>query len=116
MMGDLVIGVDCSTTAAKAVVWDAEGRSHAQGRAEFPLSTPRHGWAEQNPEDWWTATREAVRRAAQGVDSRRLVAISITHQRETFACLTEDGHSLRPAMLWLDTRAVDQVAEYGTPE
>lgn len=116
MMGDLVIGVDCSTTAAKAVVWDAQGRSHAQGRAEFPLSTPRHGWAEQNPEDWWTATREAVRRAAQGVDSRRLVAVSITHQRETFACLTEDGHSLRPAMLWLDTRAVAQVAEYGTPE
>lgn len=115
-MGDLVIGVDCSTTAAKAVVWDAQGRSHAQGRAEFTLSTPRHGWAEQNPQDWWTATREAVRRAAQGVDSRRLVAISITHQRETFACLTEDGHSLRPAMLWLDTRAVAEVAEFGTPE
>lgn len=116
MMGDLVIGIDCSTTAAKAVVWDAQGRSHAQGRAEFPLSTPRHGWAEQNPEDWWTATREAVRRAAQSVDSRRLVALSITHQRETFACLTEDGHSLRPAMLWLDTRAVAEVAEYGTAE
>jgi xylulokinase len=44
------------------------------------------------------------------------VAISITHQRETFACLTEDGHSLRPAMLWLDTRAVAEVAEFGTPE
>ena len=39
---------------------------------------------------------------------------SITHQRETFACVTEDGRPLRPAMLWLDTPGRREVAEFGT--
>ena len=114
MTGDLVIGIDSSTTASKAVVWDPQGRTVAEGRATFELSSPRPGWGEQNPEDWWTATRTAIRRAAQSVDARRIAALSITHQRETFACVTEDAHPLRPAMLWLDSRATEEVAEYGT--
>jgi xylulokinase len=112
--GDLVLGVDCSTTAAKAVVWDAGGHAVAEGRATFETSSPQQGWGEQNPEDWWTATRTAIRRAAQACDSRRIAALAVTHQRETFACVTEDGRPLRPAMLWLDLRAVDEVAEFGT--
>ena len=114
MTGDLVIGIDSSTTASKAVVWDAGGRAVAEGRATFELSSPQPGYGEQNPEDWWTATRTAIRRAAQTVDARRLAALSITHQRESFACVTEDGHALRPAMLWLDSRASKEVKEFGT--
>jgi xylulokinase len=113
--GDLVIGVDCSTTAAKAVVWDAFGHSVAEGRATFALNQPQPGWGEQNAEDWWTATRDAIRRAAQATDARRIAAVCITHQRESFACVTEDGRPLRPAMLWLDARATAEVAHYGTP-
>ncbi len=116
MTRDLVVGVDCSTTAAKAVVWDLTGRAVAEGRATFETSTPQPSWGEQNAEDWWTATRTAIRRAAQSTDARRIAALSITHQRETFACVTEDGRPLRPAMLWLDTRAVAEVADFGTPE
>ena len=114
MTRDLVIGVDCSTTAAKAVVWDLRGYAVAEGRATFETSSPQPSWGEQNAEDWWEATRTAIRRAAQSTDARRITAISITHQRETFACVTEDGQPLRPAMLWLDSRATKEVAEYGT--
>jgi xylulokinase len=114
MSRDLVIGIDSSTTATKAVVWDRTGRTIAEGRATFELSEPQPGWGEQNPEDWWTATSTAIRRAAQSVDARRVAALCITHQRESFACVTEDGHPLRPAMLWLDRRAVAEVAEFGT--
>jgi xylulokinase len=114
MPRDLVIGIDSSTTAAKAVVWDATGRAVAEGRATFELSSPQPGYGEQNPEDWWSATRTAIRRAAQSVDARRIAALSITHQRESFACVTEEGQPLRPAMLWLDSRAVAEVAEFGT--
>jgi xylulokinase len=109
-----VIGIDSSTTATKAVVWDRTGRTIAEGRATFELSEPQPGWGEQNPEDWWTATSTAIRRAAQSVDARRVAALCITHQRESFACVTEDGQPLRPAMLWLDRRAVAEVAEFGT--
>ncbi|HZB99839.1 MAG TPA: hypothetical protein VE844_00235, partial [Gammaproteobacteria bacterium] len=38
------IGIDSSTTATKAVVWDQDGRSVAEGRCAFPLTKPRPGW------------------------------------------------------------------------
>jgi xylulokinase len=52
----------------------------------------------------------------QTVDHSRIAAICITHQRETFVCLDEAGAPLRPAMLWLDTRAIAEVEEHGTAE
>ncbi|WP_119071346.1 xylulokinase [Rubrobacter indicoceani] len=111
---DYVIGIDCSTTATKAVVWDARGNAVAEGRATFDLSSPRPDWGEQNAEDWWESTKTALRRAAQVVDTRRIGAIGITHQRETFVCLNEDDHPVRPAILWLDSRAKEEVARYGS--
>ena len=114
--GDYVIGIDCSTTATKAVVWDREGNTVAEGRATFELYSPHPDWGEQNAEDWWESTRTAIARAAQVVDTSRVRAIGITHQRETFVCLNEDDHPIRPAILWLDSRARDQVDRYGTDE
>ena len=113
---DYVIGIDCSTTATKAVVWDEHGREVAEGRATFDLSSPQPNWGEQNAEDWWESTKVALRRAAQSVDTRRIGAIGITHQRESFVCLNEDDHPIRPAILWLDSRATDEVAKYGSEE
>ena len=116
MPHDYVIGVDCSTTAAKAVVWNAGGEALSQDRRTFELSQPRPGWGEQNAEDWWTATAAAIRRAVQTVDTSRIGALCITHQRESFVCLDERGLPLRPAMLWLDTRATAEVEKHGTDE
>jgi xylulokinase len=109
-----VIGMDCSTTATKAVVWDMEGNAVAEGRATFPLSSPEPGWGEQNAEDWWRSTRDALRQAAGGVDANQIGAIGITIQRETFVCLDEHNRPVRPAILWLDSRAGKQVAKYGS--
>ncbi|MGD9954736.1 MAG: FGGY-family carbohydrate kinase [Candidatus Nanopelagicales bacterium] len=116
MTGDLVVGVDCSTTAAKAVVWDAAGRAVSSARVPYELSQPRPGWGEQNAEDWWSAFSDAVRRAVQTVDSSRIAALSLTHQRESFVCLDADGQPIRPAMLWLDGRATHEVQEFGTED
>lgn len=114
MIRDLVIGVDASTTGAKAVIWSPDGTPLSQAKSTYPLSSPQPGWGEQNAEDWWAATANAVRRAAQTVDTSRISAISITHQRETFVCVDKDGNPLRPAMLWLDSRAVEEVEKYGS--
>lgn len=95
---DYVIGIDCSTTATKAVVWDAAGNAVAEGRATFELSSPRPDWGEQNAEDWWDSTKTALKRAAQVVDTSRVGAICITHQRETFVCLNEENHHLFPKL------------------
>ena len=58
-----VMGVDSSTTATKAVVWDRDGRAVAEGRAEFALALPRPGWHEQDAEDWWRSCAAAVTQA-----------------------------------------------------
>jgi xylulokinase len=114
MSRDLVIGVDASTTGAKAVVWSPDGTPLSQAKSTYPLSTPQPGWGEQNAEDWWAATSSAVRRAVQTVDTSRIAAISITHQRETFVCVDRENKPLRPAMLWLDSRAISEVEEFGS--
>ena len=116
MTADLVVGVDCSTTAAKAVVWTPDGRALSSARVPYELSQPRPGWGEQNAEDWWSAFCGSVRRALQTVDATRVAAITLTHQRESFVCLDDHGQPLRPAMLWLDSRAVREVDELGTAE
>lgn len=116
MSGDLVLGVDCSTTAAKAVVWDIEGNALAIGRAGFRHTSPKPGWGEQDPTDWWAATADAIGQAVRQIDPSRLAAMAITHQRETFVCLDAAGHALRPAMLWLDTRATAEVERYGSDD
>jgi xylulokinase len=107
--GDLVIAVDSSTTASKAVVWDAEGRAVAEGRATFPLLNPHPGWYEQRADEWWTATAQALRDATAQIDARRLGAICMTHQRETFVPVDEQCRPLRDAILWLDERSRAQV-------
>ncbi len=109
-----VIGIDCSTTATKAVVWDGEGNAVADGRATFPLLAPRPSWYEQDAEEWWSSTRAALKEAAAKVDPDRIRALGITHQRESFVCTDEGGSPLRRAILWLDARSHDEVDRHGS--
>src|SRR5512132_178914 len=111
-----VIGIDSSTTATKAVVWDHDGRAVAEGRGEFALALPRPGWHEQDAEDWWRSCATAVMQALESVDGADIEAICLTHQRETFVCVDEQGRPVRPAIVWMDVRATEQVAALGSEE
>ncbi len=113
---DLVIGIDCSTTAAKAVVWDAAGRAIAVGRRSYGLDHLRSGWVEQYAPDWWEATSGALADAVAKVGRGRIAGIGVTSQRETFVCLDAADQPIRPAITWMDVRATAEVAEHGTPE
>jgi xylulokinase len=113
---DLVIGVDCSTTASKAVVWDARGQAIATGRRTYGLTHDRPGWAEQNAVDWWDATRGALADVAKMVDATRIAAIAITHQRETFVCLDKFDAPVRPGIVWMDMRATAEVEQFGSAD
>lgn len=116
MLQDLLLAVDCSTSGAKAVVFTAAGRSVASGKQSFALDRPAPGRHEQDADDWWIATSAAISRATAEVDSARIAALVVTHQRETFVCLDTDGRPLRPAIVWADGRSVRQVARYGSDE
>jgi xylulokinase len=106
-VADAVIGLDCGTSSAKALALDGEGNVLGRGRAGIPLSNPAPSRYEQNPEDWWTASCAAIRDAALAAGPERIIALSISHQRETFVPVDADGGALRPAILWMDGRAGD---------
>ncbi|MCC6900093.1 MAG: hypothetical protein IT377_14030 [Polyangiaceae bacterium] len=107
----LVIGVDCSTTAAKAVVWDASGAAVCQGRSAFTLDSPGAGAWEQDAEAWWNATRLAIAECVHALGSRstQIRALCLTHQRETFVLTDASSKPLHPALVWMDSRGVEQV-------
>jgi len=117
MTPDLVLGIDSSTTACKAIVWDARGAPLAEGRAALPLSMPRPIWHEQPAEAWWEACVQAVRAAVVQLEAGRIAALCISPQRETFVPVDETGTPLRPAIAWMDERARDLLPvidrEYG---
>jgi len=101
----LVIGLDCSTTACKAVVWDLHGNAVSEGRLSLPMVAPQATWHEQPAETWWDATVQALRQAANAVDGGRFKAVCIAHQRESFVPVDEGGRPLCNGILWMDERA-----------
>jgi xylulokinase len=104
MSKNLLLGLDSSTTACKAVVWDRAGQPVAVGRSAHRIDMPRPGWHEQPADSWWEAACIALRAATAQIDPAQLASICITHQRETFVVLDENNQPLRPAILWMDER------------
>ncbi len=115
-----VIGIDCGTESVRAGVFNMSGRPLAYGVKEYPLTLPRPGWAEQNPNDWWHAITLAVREAVQkaGVKPERIRGISADATSCTVVVMDKSGNHMRNAIIWMDVRAADQskrIAASGDP-
>ena len=108
----LVIGLDCSTTATKAIAFDRKGNVEAQVHESIPLSSPQAHYFEQDPNDWWRSAQRALKRLARQVGPERIQALAISNQRETFVPLSKEGRALRPAIVWLDERCKDEVESF----
>ena len=109
---DLVVGLDCSTTSAKAIAFDRNGSIAAYASEAIPLHSPQANYYEQDPEEWWSAARGALKRITGEINPARIVALAVSNQRETFVALDEDGKQLRPAIIWLDERCKDEVEPF----
>ncbi len=99
-----VLGLDISTTSAKALLVDSEGRVVAQHSTPQPISHPYPLWSEQNPEDWWDGIVTSIRALLTEYDPEQIVGIGLTGQMHGLVCLDEQGEVLRPAILWNDQR------------
>lgn len=109
MNGSVVIGVDSSTTACKAIAWDKHGQIVAEGRDSYPLLRPQPTWFEQNAEHWWHSIGVALKELLSQIDVAKIEAICITHQRESFVPIDKQGRPIRNAILWLDERTRPQL-------
>ncbi|MFN8493096.1 MAG: FGGY family carbohydrate kinase [Caldilineaceae bacterium] len=105
-----VIGIDGGTEAIKAGLFDLQGNLIASGSRTYQTYFPRPGWAEQDPDEWWTSLVGAVRACLQAaqVNPTEIIGISADATCCTMVPMKADGTVLRRALLWMDVRASEQ--------
>ncbi len=104
-MKQYLLGIDVGTTGTKTLLFDAEGAFLGRAYRPYDLHHPKVGWSEQNPKDWWNAVVETVREVCADPEvAKNVKAISLSLQGGTFAPMDENGESVRPAIVWNDTR------------
>ena len=109
MTDDLLLGLDLGTTSARAVLTGRDGRILATHAADYPMDTPRPGWAEQDPGAWERAALEALRACVRAAPNPAVIrGIGLTGQMHGATLLDERDQSIRPAILWCDQRTSAQ--------
>ncbi|MBN1458410.1 MAG: xylulokinase [Armatimonadetes bacterium] len=109
-MADYLLGIDVGTTGTKAVLTDLEGNIAARATHEYPLHTPRPGWAEQDPHDWWRATVAAIKDVLgqSGARPDEVHGLGLSGQQHGSVFLDRNGEVIREALLWCDQRTATQ--------
>jgi xylulokinase len=102
----LYLGIDVSTTSAKALLVDEQGNVVGSASNEVSLSTPQPLWSEQDPHDWWKGTAQSIRQvlARANVSGDAVRAVGLTGQMHGLVLLDANNNVLRPAILWNDQR------------
>ena len=103
----MLVGLDVGTTGVKAIAVAPDGRVLAVAEQGYPLSTPRAGWSEQDPEDWWRAAEAALAE----LGTLEIVGIGLSGQMHGLVALDAQDRVLRPAILWNDQRTGAECAE-----
>ncbi len=109
----VTLGIDVGTSGIKAVAVDDHGVQTVEVDRGYPLLTPRPGWTEQRPEDWWKAARDALREVVARLEGVEVAAVGLTGQMHGMVPLDEAGDVIRPALLWNDQRTGEAVQEIG---
>src|SRR5690349_4912568 len=102
------LGIDVGTGGTRALLVDARGKiggaftgPHEDIHMERPL------WAEQRPENWWEAARQAIRGALSqaGASGRDVRGIGLSGQMHGLVMLDARNEVIRPALIWCDQRS-----------
>ena len=110
MMMKYCIGIDIGTSGTKTVLFDSLGNAVCSQSAEYPLSQPKNGWAEQDPIDWKNAVLETLTAVVKnsGVAVCDIVGIGLSGQMHGLVMLDENGEVLRPSIIWCDQRTAEE--------
>lgn len=103
----LILAIDQSTSATKAVLFDAKGKVLDKASRSHRQIYPQPGWVEHDAEEIWRSVLVVVRKIAGRNRSKlvNLAALSITNQRETVLVFDrKTGKPLHHALVWQDRR------------
>jgi xylulokinase len=107
-----ILGIDIGSSSVKAALLEIDsGRTAASAffpKDEMPINAPQPGFAEQNPQDWYDNARRAVQAALLDANAAAddVAAIGIAYQMHGLVCIDQNQNTLRPAIIWCDSRAV----------
>lgn len=107
MTPELILSIDCGTQSLKAMVFSLDGQVQAKAQVSLgPYQSPRPGWAEIDPDQFWQALCRACQALwhDQGVSKSAIAGVTLTTQRSTVINVDANGCPLRPAILWFDQR------------
>src|SRR5262245_54626114 len=107
---DYFIGLDIGTSGVKAAAVSPKGQVLASATVSYPLSAPKPGWAEQDPERWWSATGQVLKRllSLPALRKSRPAALGLSGQMHSSVFLDKSGKVIRPALLWCDGRTSEE--------
>lgn len=107
------LGVDIGTSGTKSLLIDESGNPIAEATATYPLATPKPLWTEQNPDDWWNATKSTIQAVVKKakVKPAEVRAIGLSGQMHGSVFLNARGKVIRPALLWNDQRTSAECEE-----
>ena len=107
-----LLGYDIGSSSVKASLVNAESGKCVSSaffpKSEAPILAVKQGWAEQDPESWWTYLKQATQAilAESGIESADIKAIGISYQMHGLVCVDKNQKALRPSIIWCDSRAV----------
>jgi xylulokinase len=107
------LGIDVGTSGTKTLAMRKDGKILATATVEYPLSSPKPGWSEQNPEHWWKATVKSVVAVLKRgkIKPAAVAGIGLSGQMHGSVFLDAENRVLRPALLWNDQRTHVECAE-----
>ncbi|MBI5668518.1 MAG: hypothetical protein HZC41_10975 [Chloroflexi bacterium] len=108
MTDPLLLGIDIGTSNIKAALVTPAGRVVVQAQQPYPTQHLRRGWVEQNPDDWWQGTAAVVRQVMAGFRPEQVAGIGVSGQGCAATLVDERGAVVRPALIWMDSRAETQ--------
>lgn len=106
-----VLGLDLGTSGVKAVLVATDGSVLARADRGYAVASPHPRWAETDPAQWEAAARDAVASVLADVDAD-VVAIGLDGQMHGTVLVDASGEPVRPAVLWPDGRAGDELARW----
>lgn len=107
-----LLGIDVGTSGVKTILINQQGKLAGRVTVEYPSHSPRPGWSEQEPQDWWQATVQSVKQvlAQTGVAGDKIEGIGLSGQMHGSVFLDAAHEVIRPALLWNDQRTAAQCA------
>jgi xylulokinase len=107
----MLLGIDLGTGSVKALLFNADGTVVAEASHPYPVQSPKPGWAETDPEAWWSSVIQVVNQVTAN-SSHAVEAIGLSGQMHGVVLAGKEGQPLRPAILWADMRSSEVLGGY----